>query len=502
MRSPPRALLALVALLARSTIAAAGRLRRAGTLPCVNDCSASLANYSVSPAVVPGACVEGRCVCAQGFQGIDCSDFGSDFGGEDAHRSAAVPPPLTDDDVVTCTSDVCTSVCSFGGSCVDDTTCSCYDHWGHGKAPAISSAAAAAAADTAASRSDAGGSDAGGGGGGGGSARVDRRPMTTHDRAVLQRVLHGLGFPEAIPTGGKDPCLTPWHHFSSLNPLPDTTIKDNPNPVLVRCHIDGNVTEIELSRLKLKGRLLPDVGRLRTLRTLSLHNNAITGPLPDALGSLAQLEYLLLYKNQITGVLPSSLTECKSLIALVVYSNRLTGPLPSAIGHLRTQLQVLDVSYNAMSGTIPGSIGHLIALTDMDLSHNEFSGHIPASVQTLPAIKRFRYSDNRFANTVANVGITDVWSDSEHNELAESTYDEWKDGLASEPRERKQAKRNAKEMADLKARVATEAETSASAIDAKVQKLLPPAFRTGSGGGGSGGDLPEQVSGTMTMDGT
>ena len=169
---------------------------------------------------------------------------------------------------------------------------------------------------------------------------------------------------------------------------------------------------------------------------------------------------------------------------------------------------MLDVSYNDMSGQLPGTIGHLIALTDLDISHNKFSGHIPASVQTLPAIKRFRYSDNQFANTVQNVGNTDVWSDSEHNELAETTYDEWKDGLASEPAERKKEKREAKERSDLAAQAEAKAETSASAIDAKVQKLLPPAFRTGSGDGGGGagqgggGDLPEQVSGTATIDGT
>ena len=75
------------------------------------------------------------------------------------------------------------------------------------------------------------------------------------------------------------------------------------NPVLVRCHIDGQVTEMDFSRLKLQGQLISDIGSLKALRTLSLHNNAITGPLPDTLGGLEQLEFLLLYKNQFTGPL-------------------------------------------------------------------------------------------------------------------------------------------------------------------------------------------------------
>lgn len=467
-----------------------GARLRVSTLPCVNDCSASLANFSVSPPVIPGECVEGACVCAPGFAGIDCSIA------ENGANAPAANVTAADESIVTCTSEVCSDTCSFGGSCVDDMTCSCNDHWGHGKASAVSSAAAAAARVTGSS-----GTAATSERGGGDRARIDRKMMTNHDRLVLQRVLRALGFREEIPSGKKDPCTVPWRHFSSTDQSPSRTLA---NPVLIRCHIDGQVTEMDFSRLKLQGQLLSDIGSLKALRTLSLHNNALTGPIPDSIGSLEQLEFLLLYKNQFTGPLPDRLTECTSLVGLVVYGNMLTGSLPRNIGHLHSKLQILDVSYNFLSGQIPGGIGHLVALTELDLSHNLFSGFIPKSVQTLPGIKHFRFSDNQFANTVENIGNSDVWSDAEHNELAEATYDEWKAGLAFEPAWRRKIKREAKERKERADQVAVKAETKASAIDAKVQKLLPPAFRPPLSGGIGGGalQLPSQVSETATIDGT
>ena len=470
-----------------------GRVR-SGALPCVNDCSASLANFSVIPPIIPGECIDGECQCAQGFSGVDCSVMNRGAIA-DTGNIAVRAPLLVPDDVVTCTGKMCSSICAFGGSCIDDTTCSCNDHWGHGKSPAVSSAAAAVAASMDSGNEE----NVHQPNQSGEKMQLDRRPMTRHDRLALKQVLLGLGFNKPIPSGPNDPCLQPWQIHSSAHEDEDNS---RPNPILVRCHIDGNVTELDLSRLGLRGQLVPQVGNFRNLRTLSLHNNAIAGTLPITLGNLEQLEYLLVYKNQIGGSIPQSISKCKSLIAFIAYSNELTGELPATIGYLRRSLQNLDVSFNRLSGDIPGSIGTLVYLIDLDISHNEFTGFIPESIQKITSLKRFRYSDNRFSNTVLNVGNTDVWSDSENRDLAEKTYDEWKDGLASESLEKRQPRleeERRKELADEASQIKEAAE---SAISAKVQKMLPPAFRTGGEGDDGGGDLPNQVSEIPTIDGT
>ena len=484
--------------------AAAARTRNLavlGLLPCVNDCSAGLANRSAVPPVLRGYCRNGTCVCAAGFGGIDCSQ-----GAPEAAGDSGAPTRATDREAATCTQDICTSTCSFGGVCTDTTTCHCNDRWGHGPPASLD-----AVVDDGLDLDDIDDGDTQSG-----LRRkktklpprlfIDRRPMTASDRANLDVVLRSLGFHSPIPTGRNDPCLTPWPGAAKVSPpAADPQHRGglvNPR-VVVLCDIDGHVTEIDFSRMKLTGILHPAITRLATLRVVALHNNKLHGTIPDRIGDLSQLEMLLLYKNRLTGGIPPSVVDC-SLVTLVLYGNYLTGPLPKDLGHLQGKLQMLDVSFNRLSGEIPGSVGKLINLQELYINNNAFEGALPGTLTQLASIKSFTFQENHFQNTVRNIGNIDVWADPLHDALAEDHYLKWQEGLSWPPRDIKMRAEEEKKRSELQAAKSAGTASTKSALDQKAKAMLPPAFQTKAMGGAGqpGGDLPKQVSGTTTFDGT
>ena len=305
-----------------SLLGTSGVLRHQ-TLPCTNACSASLNNYTSNPPILHGQCISGQCHCSSGFAGLDCSK-----------RAGPVPllPNAVSSPLDTCTQTICTATCSFGGSCITPQTCSCFDHWGHGSPPDLSTidqpptstTTPTTPTTTSPTYSN--------------TFKIERLPMLPTDRNALHIILTTLGVHNpTIPTGNHDPCVFPWTIASS-------------SVVTVHCNTQGRITEIDLSRLTLSGTLSPHVSQLSELRVLALHNNAIHGILPRDMGNLEKLEYMLLYKNRFTGTIPNSLIRCVKLITLVLYGNHLTGSLPSAIGRLQNSLRMIDVSFNEFSG--------------------------------------------------------------------------------------------------------------------------------------------------------
>ncbi|CAM0145680.1 unnamed protein product [Urochloa decumbens] len=145
----------------------------------------------------------------------------------------------------------------------------------------------------------------------------------------------------------------------------------------VKCVL-GSVVAITLPWRGLSGTLSQrGLGQLTRLRRLSLHDNAISGPVPASLGFLPELRGLYLFNNRFSGGVPASIGGCVSLQAFDASSNRLTGPIPPAVAN-STKLIRLNLSRNALSSEIPDAlVAASASLLYLDLSYNNLSGPIP-----------------------------------------------------------------------------------------------------------------------------
>ncbi|MCO5593573.1 hypothetical protein L7F22_047588 [Adiantum nelumboides] len=115
------------------------------------------------------------------------------------------------------------------------------------------------------------------------------------------------------------------------------------NPIATSDAIAGLATapllsQIELASCGLKGSFpswvsrlpQPDFTRLshEVTPSLTLSNNAISGPIPASLGKLTNLVGLSLDRNQLTGSIPASFANLQSLRFFNVSLNQLSGQIP------------------------------------------------------------------------------------------------------------------------------------------------------------------------------
>ncbi|KAL0460375.1 UNVERIFIED_CONTAM: putative inactive receptor kinase [Sesamum latifolium] len=149
----------------------------------------------------------------------------------------------------------------------------------------------------------------------------------------------------------------------------------------INCSVDGrNVIGLRLPGVGLTGPI-PDntLGKLESLRVLSLRSNRLSGNLPSDILSLPSLHYLFLQNNNFSGDIPTSITPQLSVLDLSF--NSLTGSIPLTIRNL-TRLTALSLQNNSLSGPIP-DLG-LSRLKRLNLSYNHLNGTIPSSLQKFP----------------------------------------------------------------------------------------------------------------------
>lgn len=89
---------------------------------------------------------------------------------------------------------------------------------------------------------------------------------------------------------------------------------------------------------------------------IDLHNNSLSGTIPEETGKLRGLHQLDLSRNEFYGEIPGGISELSNL-------------------------ERLDLSHNRLSGTIPESLGRLNFLSELNVSFNDLRGGVPASTQ-------------------------------------------------------------------------------------------------------------------------
>jgi Leucine-rich repeat (LRR) protein len=140
-----------------------------------------------------------------------------------------------------------------------------------------------------------------------------------------------------------------------------------------------NLVSLNLGSNQFVG-FVPDLRGLSRLKTLSLYENLLKGPL-DTLLQLPALETIEMRNNPINSELPQTIS--KSLVELKITESGLRGTIPDTWA--TSNLTTVDLSKNILNGSVPcfgptlnGSLN--VAYNQLD---GEFCGHALRSIQDL-----------------------------------------------------------------------------------------------------------------------
>lgn len=102
----------------------------------------------------------------------------------------------------------------------------------------------------------------------------------------------------------------------------------------------------------------------------------------------------------LTGQIPESLQYCRSLQTLDLSNNGLSGTIPPQICRWLPYLVTLDLSSNGLSGSIPPDLVNCTYLNNLVLSNNRLTGTIPYDFLTLSRLKKFSVANNDLKGTI------------------------------------------------------------------------------------------------------
>lgn len=118
-----------------------------------------------------------------------------------------------------------------------------------------------------------------------------------------------------------------------------------------------NLRTISLMNNNLEG-ALPNIKKLRFLKTLYLTNNRFSGTIPDdAFSGLNSIKKVYLGNNRFIGQIPGSLATLPNLSDLRLQGNRFSGTLPD-FSQAQHSLKIINFANNELHGSIPETLRH------------------------------------------------------------------------------------------------------------------------------------------------
>ena len=169
----------------------------------------------------------------------------------------------------------------------------------------------------------------------------------------------------------------------------------------------GLVSSLNLGFNSLSGSIPAELGDLRSLTSLYLTYNSLSG-IPAELGNLANLNRLALSNNSLTGNIPAELGNLENLTSLDLSSNSLSGSIPAELGKL-TNLTSLNLGFNSLSGSIPAELGDLRSLTSLYLTYNSLTGPMPQWLidMEIPYVSVIKAFNSEVSNVFPIVAISE-----------------------------------------------------------------------------------------------
>ncbi|KAM3297497.1 hypothetical protein ACQJBY_039407 [Aegilops geniculata] len=190
-------------------------------------------------------------------------------------------------------------------------------------------------------------------------------------------------------------------------------------------NLSRTLQTLSLSSNMISGIIPADIGNLVGLEKLGIAVNSISGVIPEGIGKLENLIELLLYNTSLSGLIPSSLGNLTRLNKFAARNANLEGPIPTSLGELKNLFALdlsknyllngsipkeifqlislswyLDLSYNSFSGTLPNEVGNLGNLNQLSLSGNQLSGKLPDSIQNCIVLEQIFLDNNFFEGSI------------------------------------------------------------------------------------------------------
>ncbi len=174
---------------------------------------------------------------------------------------------------------------------------------------------------------------------------------------------------------------------------------------------------LDLSRNNLTG-TVPSIYNLSALVTIDVSNNLLYGTLPT-IESLTPLEGYVFAKNRFTGDTPTFNTS--RLVFLSLSYNQLDGTIAPIIfrGTTYRPLRYL-ANNNLLMGTIPSEL-FALSMYSLDFSYNRLSGTIPVEMVNRTELEVLSLSNNQLSGTLSSMVMPSMYLlKLGHNELTGS----------------------------------------------------------------------------------
>lgn len=143
--------------------------------------------------------------------------------------------------------------------------------------------------------------------------------------------------------------------------LQSFNVQDNPNVDVNLSGLDKADFLTDLSISKTEVNDISNIGAASNLQNLQITNLKLKGKLPSGLFDLTNLVTLYANYNSFTGTIPASISKLTNLDELYLYDSDLTGQIPTLLGQL-TGIEILTLSQNAFTGTLPTELNSLANL--------------------------------------------------------------------------------------------------------------------------------------------
>ncbi|KAL5737633.1 hypothetical protein ACOSP7_030394 [Xanthoceras sorbifolium] len=212
--------------------------------------------------------------------------------------------------------------------------------------------------------------------------------------------------------------------------------------------VSARLESLDLSNCQLRGNLTDQLGRFKNLKTLSLYNNSICGPIPLFLGEFSSLRRVYISKNKLNGTLSeihfSNLTRLVSFDVsdnsqiVVKINSDWVPPFQLRFLHLRSCqmgphfpswlhsqkfLINLDISNSGNSYVIPDWFWNSLSqIHYLNLSHNQIHQEIP-KFTFAGQISVLDLSSNEFFGPLPHLSFDGLWMlDLSNNALTGSIF--------------------------------------------------------------------------------